>query len=140
MAPVRVTQTGEKTTVLFTDPASGTDYSSEEPTLVPHDDVFAVFDGVVDEAVHDEAVSDYGRHLVIEHRGFFTLYGHLDEVRVEEGERVKTGRNIGKMGQTSRIADARNWMAIAPHLHFEVWNPDRKPVDPVLFLNHGLTC
>jgi murein DD-endopeptidase MepM/ murein hydrolase activator NlpD len=42
------------------------------------------------------------------------------------------------MGQTSRSADARNWMAIAPHLHFEVRDADGHAYDPVEFLKRFL--
>jgi len=42
------------------------------------------------------------------------------------------------MGQTSRIADARNWMRVAPHLHFEVRNAGEQAYDPVEFLRRYL--
>ncbi|MCG3149059.1 MAG: hypothetical protein PCFJNLEI_02516 [Verrucomicrobiae bacterium] len=138
IAPVSVTATGKTTRVIFTDCATGRDFESDEPTLVPDDDVFRVFDGVVVEAVDDEYASDFGKHVVVEHRWpisgekFFTLYGHLAEIATGVGQR------IGKMGQTSRIADARNWMAIAPHLHFEVRDAAGNSYDPVEFLKRFL--
>lgn len=135
IAPVHVTTTG-KTTVIFTDCATGKDFESVEPTFVPHDDVLRVYDGTIIEAVTDASVSDFGKHVVVEHRWprsgekFFTLYAHLAEV---------TGRpRVGTMGQTSRSADARNWMAIAPHLHFEVRNAAGNNYDPVEFLKRFL--
>jgi murein DD-endopeptidase MepM/ murein hydrolase activator NlpD len=133
IASVNLTGTGETTRVIFTDCATGKDFSSDEPTFVPHDHVFRVFDGEVSERVDDKNASDFGKHVVIEHRWprsgqkFFTLYAHLAEIDI-------SGERIGRMGQTSRSADARNWMAIAPHLHFEVWNADRRPYDPAEFL------
>jgi hypothetical protein len=42
------------------------------------------------------------------------------------------------MGQTSRSADARNWLAIAPHLHFEARNESGQNYDPVEFLRRFL--
>jgi hypothetical protein len=129
IAPVSVTPTGKMTTVIFTDCATGKDFESVEPTFVPHDEVFQVFEGKVVEVVDDERKSDFGKHVVVEHRWpgsgdkFFTLYAHLAEV---------TGR--WRMGQTSRSADARNWMAIAPHLHFEVRDAAGNNYDPVEFL------
>ena len=78
----------------------------------------------------------WGNLVVIEHRWpvngekFYTLYAHLAE--------LKTGNCIGRMGQTSRIADARNWMAIAPHLHFEVRDVAGHSYDPVEFLRRFL--
>jgi murein DD-endopeptidase MepM/ murein hydrolase activator NlpD len=96
-----------------------------------------VFAGKVAEIVKDVNVSDFGKHVIIEHRWpgsgerFFTLYAHLAEISV-------AGRRIGKMGQTSRSADARNWLAIAPHLHFEVRNAAGQSYDPVEFLRRFL--
>ncbi len=67
IAPVKVTATGRLTRVIFTDCATNKDFESEEPTFVPHDDVFCVFDGIVAEVVADEGVSDFGKYIVIEH-------------------------------------------------------------------------
>ncbi len=137
IAPVSVTATGKTTHVIFTDCATDKDFESEEPTFVPHDDVFRVYDGTVHEIVEDEALSDFGKHVVIEHtwpvsgEKFYTLYAHLAEINV-------TGQLIGKMGQTSRSADAHNWMAIAPHLHFEVRDASGQSYDPVEFLQKFL--
>ncbi len=126
---------------MFTDCTTGQEYPSTEPTFIPHDDVFCVFDGKVIEAVTDEMASNYGRHVIIEHHWpncgekFFTLYGHLSAVGVTHHQPLITGHLVGRMGQTSRNADARNWMLIAPHLHFEVRNADGQPYDPVAFLH-----
>lgn len=145
IAPVQVTATGRMTRVVFTDGATGQDYESDEPTWVPHDPVCCVCDGIVDEVVSDESASDFGRHVVIEHRWpgsgekFFTLYGHLSEIFISHpSSPILRGAAIGKMGQTSRNADARNWLRIAPHLHFEVWNATRQPYHPVEFLRRFL--
>jgi hypothetical protein len=143
IAPVSVTETGKTTRVIFTDCATGRDFESDEPTFVPHDGVFCIFDGVVVEAVGDESASDFGKHIVIEHRWpgsgakFFPLYAHLAKLRTENRE-PRTGSLIGTMGQTSRIADARNWMAIAPHLHFEIRDAAGRAYDPVEFLRRFL--
>jgi murein DD-endopeptidase MepM/ murein hydrolase activator NlpD len=145
IAPVSVTPTGQTTLVVFTDCATGRHYESVEPTFLPHDDVSCVCDGAVRELVDDEAASDYGKHVLIEHRWphsdepFFTLYAHLAEIRiVPVATGIRQGTMIGRMGQTSRSADARNWMAIAPHLHFEVWDAQRRPFNPVAFLHRFL--
>jgi hypothetical protein len=129
IAPISVTPTGKTTTVIFTDCATGKDFESVEPTVVPHDEVFPVLEGRIVELVADENLSDFGRHVVLEHRWpisgekFFTIYAHLAQV---------TGG--WRMGQTSRSTDARNWMAIAPHLHFEVRDAVGHNYDPVTFL------
>jgi murein DD-endopeptidase MepM/ murein hydrolase activator NlpD len=171
IAPVNVTATGKTTRVIFTDCATNTDFESEEPTFVPQDDVFCVFEGRVTEVGEDGNASDFGKHIVVEHvwprsgEKFFTVYAHLAEIgnelldfngrraeparptndteingRMATTERgpprglVAKGQRIGKMGQTSRSADARNWMAIAPHLHFEVRDAEGRAYEPVEFL------
>lgn len=142
IAPVAVTATHQTTRVTFTDCATGQDFESDEPTFVPHDEVFCVFDGTVHEMMDDENASDFGKHVVIEHRWpvsgekFYTLYAHL--ASLTENHKPRTAQPIARMGQTSRIADARNWMAIAPHLHFEVRNAAGQSYDPVEFLKRFL--
>ena len=113
IAPVKPTPTGRTTTVQFTRCETGEDYLSTEPTFTADDPVFAVFQGRVHEAVTAESESDFGIHVVLEHSwpdgsSFFTVYGHLSELRVHAGDGVQTGQQIGRMGATSRSPDARN--------------------------------
>lgn len=141
IAPVSVTATGLTTRVMFTDCATGQDFESEEPTFVPHDEVFCVWGGMVQEIAEDENTSDFGKHVVVVHAWprstakFFTFYAHLAEIIVTPHASLTVGQRIGQMGQTSRSADARNWMAIAPHLHFEVRDEDGNAYNPVEFLS-----
>ncbi|TAK06601.1 MAG: M23 family metallopeptidase [Candidatus Manganitrophaceae bacterium] len=54
-----------------------------------------------------------GRSIVIDHGlGLFSMYFHLSEVNVTEGETVKKGQTIGAVGQSGR--------ATGPHLHWGV--------------------
>ncbi len=144
IAPVNFTTTGKTTRVILTDCATGKDFESDEPTFVPHDDVSCVYDGNVSEIVTDESASDFGVHIIVEHiwprsrEKFFTIYAHLCEVCVSLHSSLFTLHPLGRMGQTGRTADARNWMAIAPHLHFEVRNAVGEAYDPVEFLTRFL--
>lgn len=145
IAPVNISATGKTTRVMFTDCATGRDFESDEPTFVPHDDVFCVFDGAVVEIVNDSNASDFGKHIVVEHawpcsdEKFYTLYAHLSEVIANHRSPVTNHQVLGRMGQTSRSADARNWMAVAPHLHFEVRDARDESYDPLEFLQRFLT-
>jgi murein DD-endopeptidase MepM/ murein hydrolase activator NlpD len=56
---------------------------------------------------------DYGFHVIIDHGGgLATLYGHLSEVVVQEGQAVRQGDYIGLGGDSGK--------AEGKHLHFEV--------------------
>ncbi len=139
IAPVNVTPTGRTTLVNFSDCDTGTEYPSEEPTFTPCDDVFAVFEGALHSRVDDENASHFGKHIVLKHQwpesgqSFFTVYAHLNECALRAPV-VKRGDCIGLMGRTSSIPDMRNWMSIAPHLHFEVRDAAGDCYNPVEFL------
>ena len=59
----------------------------------------------------------YGLAIEIEHDGprRRTLYGHLSELYVKEGQVVRQGEVIGRVGSTG--------LSTGPHLHFEVRMP-----------------
>lgn len=83
--------------------------------------VKSVGEGVVSAV---EWLPGYGTVLILSHKGNFrTVYGHLSEVFVKEGDKVKSGGVIGKVneGVDGNI------------LHFEVWN-GRQNVDPQAWL------
>ena len=73
-------------------------------------DVAASNDGVVRLTV-DHIFS--GRGVYVDHGlGFYTMYFHLSEVLVKDGDLVVAGQIIGKVGATGR--------ATGPHLHWGV--------------------
>lgn len=142
IAPVCALESGVRVLVHFSDCATGHEYPSEEPAWIPDDEIFAVLDGLVVEVNRDPEASDFGLFVAVRHEvaasHFYTLYAHLDCVLVSEGVPVEAGVHVGKMGRTSRSADARTWMAVAPHLHFEVIAGGGGAHDPLTFLRAGL--
>jgi murein DD-endopeptidase MepM/ murein hydrolase activator NlpD len=88
-------------------------------------DVFASARGKVIHMGYD--YRGYGKYIVIDHgsNGFSTLYSHLSEISVKNGDVVYRGTIIGKIGNTGA--------STAPHLHYEVRINDR-PVDPETYL------
>lgn len=68
----------------------------------------------------------YGKMLEIDHGyGFKTIYGHNSALLVEEGDKVKKGEEIARMGNTGR--------STGPHLHFVV-KKDGESQDPQIYL------
>jgi murein DD-endopeptidase MepM/ murein hydrolase activator NlpD len=86
-------------------PHNGEDISAPLGT-----DVLATNDGIVRLTV-EHFFS--GKGIFVDHGlGFYSMYFHLSEVLVKDGERVKAGQIVGKVGATGR--------ATGPHLHWGV--------------------
>jgi murein DD-endopeptidase MepM/ murein hydrolase activator NlpD len=85
---------------------SGTDLGA--PTGTP---VVAALAGQVSVA---NFLGGYGLAVVLQHEKATkeTLYGHLSEILVKQGEEVKQGEVIGLVGSTG--------LSTGPHLHFEI--------------------
>ena len=63
-----------------------------------------------------------GRSVFLDHGlGVFTVYMHLDEMKVRQGDMVEAGEIIGLAGQTGRVT--------GPHLHLGLYVLDLA-VDP----------
>ena len=138
IAPVTVEPDGKLHTVIFTDIKTRVEYPSDEPGWIPRDRIYAVADGYVVEQNENAETSTLGHYLIIQHSlngvVFFSLYAHLNTMTVTLGASVRAGAVLGTMGQTSSSADARTWMAIAPHLHLEFWNEQGRSFDPEVVL------
>lgn len=69
-----------------------------------------------------------GWSVVIEHLpGLYSIYYHLNELKVKEGDNVKAGTIIGFSGATG--------LATGPHLHWEI-RLNREAVNPDFFLQN----
>jgi murein DD-endopeptidase MepM/ murein hydrolase activator NlpD len=85
--------------------------------------VFAINDGVVRFA---KELPNYGKTIIIDHGlGIFSLYLHLSEFKVSEGQKVKKGEIIALSGNTG--------YSISPHLHFSI-KINGMSVDPLRFI------
>lgn len=75
-----------------------------------HVDVMASNDGRV---VYAAPLGIYGNCIVVDHGyGLQSIYGHLSEIAVHEGDMVKRGQSMGKSGMTG--------MAGGDHVHFSM--------------------
>jgi len=96
----------------------GADFGA--PTGTP---VYAAGDGIVERA---SRYGSYGNYIRIRHNStdFKTAYAHLSGYArgVRAGVRVSQGEVIGYVGATGRVT--------GPHLHYEVFQGDRR-VDPL---------
>ena len=71
----------------------------------------------------------YGKMVEIDHgNGLATRFGHLSEIDVNVGEKIRIGQVVGKLGSTGR--------STGPHLHYET-RINGEPVNPQRFLDAG---
>lgn len=94
--------------------------------------VVAAYEGSVIRSYYS---SSYGNTVMISHnvdgQVITTLYAHLENRLVSDGQRVSKGQLLGYMGNTGR--------SFGPHLHFEVhegpWNASKSnAVDPLRYI------
>ena len=73
--------------------------------------IYAAADGVVNSA---GIMGKLGKCITINHKyGYKTLYGHLDDIKVTAGQKVRKGDVIGTMGNSGRSTGI--------HLHYGVF-------------------
>ena len=97
--------------------------------------VLAVLDGVVEEA-NEKDKKGWGNQILLKHETpdgtYYTRYAHLKRMDVSPGDRVSKGSRIGYSGGGAN--DPGKGTSDGPHLHFELLNKSKKPVDPEQFL------
>jgi LysM repeat protein len=103
----------------------GIDIAAPEGTVV-----VTIADGTVSRSYYSDT---YGNVVFVDHEnGLETVYAHLHERMVEEGQALTEGEKIGTVGTTGRSS--------GNHLHFEVhkgkWNVEKsESIDPFLVLS-----
>jgi murein DD-endopeptidase MepM/ murein hydrolase activator NlpD len=92
--------------------------------------IVAAADGVVIDA---GPASGFGLWVRIRlDDGTINVYGHMDTFSVHVGQHVQAGEQIAKMGDRGESTGV--------HLHFEVWDPSGKKINPIPWLNaRGIT-
>ncbi|UCH34651.1 MAG: M23 family metallopeptidase [Armatimonadota bacterium] len=87
--------------------------------------VLAPSDGVVRLVRQDYKL--HGKTVVVDHgQGLASLYLHLSEILVREGQEISSGQRLGKVGATG--------VATGPHLHWAVYVAG-EPVDPHFWID-----
>ena len=96
---------------------TGIDIAAEQGT-----NIIAATSGKV---VLASSTGAYGNHLKIEVEDIIILYAHCLSLEVKEGDEIKQGQVIAKVGSTGN--------STGPHLHFEI-RKDGRYVNPDLIL------
>ncbi len=84
--------------------------------------VRAVADGIVTKVKEG---GNGGKQVWVEDkkRGYTYYYAHLNSQSVRQGERVRPGTELGTVGKTGN--------ARSPHLHFGIYEPGQRAIDPM---------
>ena len=86
--------------------------------------IYAVTDGTV---ISSGPASGFGLWVRILHPGgWISVYGHINRSLVHIGEKVKAGEQIAEMGNRGQ--------STGPHLHFEIWDPSGRKLNPLPWL------
>ena len=87
--------------------------------------VKATADGTV---IFSEWTTETGYVIIIKHaNNLISAYKHNSVLTKEQGDLVKAGEVIAKVGNTGEFSTG-------PHLHFELWS-DGYPINPIDFIN-----
>ncbi len=85
--------------------------------------VKSIADGVVSEAGYNRSEGYFVEVMhELENGKYYSRYAHLSKENVDAGDSVSAGDKIGEVGSTG--------MATGPHLHFEIRNELKEPINP----------
>jgi murein DD-endopeptidase MepM/ murein hydrolase activator NlpD len=86
--------------------------------------IYAVTDGTI---ISSGPASGFGLWVRVLHPGgWISVYGHINRSLVHIGQKVKAGQQIAEMGNRGQ--------STGPHLHFEIWDPSGKKLNPLPWL------
>lgn len=97
-------------------------HSGVDLSAAPGAPILSVAEGEVI-ATGDQGNGGLGRFVTIRHpNGMTSTYGHMSSVDVKQGDKLKKGQSIGKVGSTGASQ--------GPHLHIEMKNQNGDYVNP----------
>jgi hypothetical protein len=106
---------------------SGVDLKADSGTRV-----VSITDGEVFKSDDSSDPNGYGGQIVIKHlldgKPYYSKYAHLRKRYVRVGETVSAGEKIGESGGGPN--DPNKGRSTGPHLHFEILDGGKKPIDP----------
>ncbi|MBD5205701.1 MAG: peptidoglycan DD-metalloendopeptidase family protein [Bacteroidales bacterium] len=85
--------------------------------------VTSVFEGTVSGVY---MVAGYGTVIIVNHNGYYTVYGNLGQANVKVGDKVKQGQTLGRAAED--VDNPGHGM-----VHFEVWK-NREKQDPAAWI------
>ncbi len=110
--------------------ALGVQHNAVDIRITHGSKVVAAADGIVTKVADNGMAYSY---IIIAHPdNLVTLYGHMSEMMVNDGELVRQGQIIGLSGGTPGTKGA-GWLTTGAHLHFEVFK-NFQHVDPLDYL------
>lgn len=103
---------------------SGMDFTAPSGT-----DIYATGDGVI--VTVQSSQRGLGKHIIIDHGfGYSSIYAHLSNFNVRNGQKVRRGDVIGYVGNSGT--------SVANHLHYEI-KVNGRNVDPVNYYFEDLS-
>jgi hypothetical protein len=106
---------------------SGVDLKADSGTRV-----VSIADGEVFKSDDTSDPNGYGGQILIKHlldgKPYYSKYAHLRKRYVRVGETVSAGEKIGESGGGPN--DPNKGRSTGPHLHFEILDGGKKPIDP----------
>ena len=106
---------------------SGVDLKADSGTRV-----VSIADGEVFKSDDTSDPNGYGGQILIKHlldgKPYYSKYAHLRKRYVRVGETVTAGEKIGESGGGPN--DPNKGRSTGPHLHFEILDGGKKPIDP----------